>query len=351
MADAIADGGVHNCHACHVLTARKCSVCSVCVFCSMDCEQRAAKVSYARIACAEHMKRTRTPDNLGASAIHYVMLPRTPIVARDLQGNIGADQLSQRMWEILFHGAKHYMHLLLAASPSTLFEKTAFGMPVVLMGTYENLSAGFQRLNFPLGTPDQAASMVLTNAARLAKAQLRDAFHQRAVFVVGTTRLEPSPIIHFDVVYVLAHGDCTWTIKGIKPLWAQTLTYTTNRHYKMHFRPHGHVPTAPLHSVALVEKALKQAQTAPLLGHATHALTLMAFEHGRNEEMPSLSSEASSATAPPPSPAPPPAPPPAPLPAPEMDLKAMRAQALAAAEASTEPPAWTQQLLEALPRT
>lgn len=344
----MADDEVHNCHACHMLTARKCSVCGVCVFCSMDCEQRAAKVSYARIACAEHMKRTRTrtPENLGASAIHYVMLPRTPIVARDLQGKLGADQLSQRMWEILFHGAKHYMHLLLAASPSTLFEKTAFGMPVVLMGTYDNLSAGFQRLNFPLGTPDQAAEMVLTNAARLAKAQLRDAFHQRALFVVGTTRLEPSPIVHFDVVYVLAHGGCTWTIKGIKPLWAQTLTYTTNRHYKMHFRPHGRVPTTPLHSVALVEKALKQAQTAPLQGIVCHSLDLLAYEDGEYEKKkkPSLSSEASSeassSAAPPPS-----APPPL-----EMNQEAIRAQALAAAKASKEAPPWTQQLLKALPQ-
>ena len=58
---------VHNCHACHILTSRKCSVCGVCVFCTTDCEQRAAKLSYARIACAEHMKRTRVPENLGAS--------------------------------------------------------------------------------------------------------------------------------------------------------------------------------------------------------------------------------------------------------------------------------------------
>lgn len=348
MADATTDNEVHNCHACHMLTARKCSECGVCVFCSMDCEQRADKVSYARIACAEHMKRTRTPENLGTSAIHYVMLPRTPIVARDLQGNLAAEQLSQRMWDVLFHGAKHYMHLLLAATPSTLFEKTAFGMSVVLMGTYDNLSAGFQRLNFPLGTTDQAASMVLTNAARLAMAQLHNAFHQRALFVVGTTRLEPSPIIHFDVVYVLAHGGCTWTIKGIKALWAQTLAYTTNRHYKMHFCPHGHVPTEPLHSVALVEKALRQAQTAPLQGFVSHSLDLLGYEEEKYaKKNPSLSSEASSSAA---AATPPSAPPPAPPPAPAMDLEAMRAQALAAAEASTEPPAWTQQLLKALPQ-
>ena len=61
----MADNDVHNCHACHMLTSRTCSVCGVCVFCSMDCEQRAAKVSYARIACAEHMKGLRVPENLG----------------------------------------------------------------------------------------------------------------------------------------------------------------------------------------------------------------------------------------------------------------------------------------------
>ena len=241
------------------------------------------------------MKGTRVRENLGASAIHYVMLPRTPIDARNLQkGKLEANQLSQRMWEVLFHGAKHYMHLLLAASPSTLFEKTTFGMSVVLMGTHDSLSAGFQRLNYPLGTPDQAAGMVLTNAAKLARAQLCDALHQRALFVVGTTVLEPSPNVHFDAVYaVLDYGK--WTIKGIKPLWAQTLTYTNNRHYKMHFRPSGRVPVAPLHTLPLVEKALTQAQTAPLPVTAE------------------------------------PAPAPAPAMDPAMDLEAMRAQTLAAA--------------------
>ena len=148
------------------------------------------------------------------------------------------------MWEILFHGAKHYMHLLLAASPSTLFEKTAFGMSVVLMGTCDNLSAGFQRLNYPLGQPGQAAEHGASpTRPSLRVRSSRNAFHQRAVFVVGTTQLEPTPIVHFDAVYVVTSPDGTWTIKGIKPLWAQTLTDTTNRHYKMHFRPNGHVPT------------------------------------------------------------------------------------------------------------
>ena len=337
----MADGDeVHNCHACHMLTSRKCSVCGVCVFCTTDCEQRAAKLSYARIACAEHVKRTRVPENLGASAVHYVMLPRTAIDSPSLKKReLGNSQLSQRMWEVLFHGAKHYMHLLLAASPSTVFEKTAFGMSVVLMGTCDNLSAGFQRLSYPLGQPGQAAELVLTNAAKLARAQLRNAFHQRALFVVGTTQLEPTPIVHFDAVYVVTSPDGTWTIKGIKPLWAQTLTDTTNRHYKMHFRPNGHVPMAPLHSVALVEKALTQAQTAP----------------------PPVAPAAAPAAAPAPAPAPAAAP--APLGGEEgeampsatsslsaMDMKAMREQALAAAKASKEAPPWTQQLLKALPQ-
>ena len=77
---------VHCCQACHVLTDRKCSVCGVCVFCSIDCEKRAERMSMARIACAEHQKGTRAPENLGASAIHYVMLPLTPIDSRGLKG-------------------------------------------------------------------------------------------------------------------------------------------------------------------------------------------------------------------------------------------------------------------------
>jgi hypothetical protein len=328
------DNEVHNCHACHMLTSRKCSVCGVCVFCSWDCEQRAAKVSYARIACAEHMKGTQVPENLGASAVHYVMLPRTPIDASNLQSSkIGANQLSQRMWEILFHGAKHYMHLLLAASPSTLFEKSVFGMSVVLMGACDNLGAGFQRLNYPLGAPDQAAALVLTNASKLAHAQLKDAFHKRALFVVGTTVLEPSPIIHFDAVYaVLDNGK--WTIKGIKPIWAQTLTYTNNRHYKMHFRPNGHVPMAPLHTLSLVEKALTQAQTAPLpaaVAPAPAPAPAPPLEEAA-EEVPSLSSGSSSSE----------------TPQTAWGRESMLAQALAAAKASKEAPPWTQQLLEAL---
>lgn len=336
MANPTVDNEVHNCHACHMLTSRKCSVCGVCVFCSIDCEQRASKVSYARIACAEHVKGERAPENLGSSAIHYMMLPRTPIEPRHLQvGKIGANQLSQRMWEVLFHGAKHYMHLLLAASPSTLFEKTVFGMSVVLTGAYDNLGAGFQRLSYPLGSPDQAAALVLANASKLARAQLEHATYKRAVFVVGTAVLEPSPIVHFDVVYaVLDNGE--WTIKGIKPVWAQTLTYTDNRHYKMHFRPNGHVPMVPLHTLALVETALSpppadplQTQPpAPTPSETPQARPQAPDPEPEEEGVPSLSSE----TRPP-----------------AMDRESMLAQALAAAKESKEAPPWTQQLLEALP--
>ena len=256
---------VHCCQACHTLTDRKCSVCGVCVFCSTDCEERAERMSLARVACAEHQKGTRAPENLGTSSIHYVMLPMTPIEARGLKGQkLQGEKLSQRVWEILFYGAKHYLHLLLAASPSILFEKTAFGMSTVLVGESENLSAGFQRLNYPLGKPNQAAAMVITNAAKLARAQLDGALLQRAVFVVGSVRLDPSPVVHFDVIYAELADD-KWTVKAIKPLWEQTLTHHTKqeRHYKMHFRPNGNVPTWPIHPLALVEKALKRSQTTP----------------------------------------------------------------------------------------
>ena len=186
-----------------MLTSRKCSVCGVCVFCTTDCEQRAAKLSYARIACAEHMKRTRVPENLGASAVHYVMLPRTAIDSPSLKKReLGNAQLSQRMWEVLFHGAKHYMHLLLAASPSTVFEKTAFGMSVVLMGTCDNLSAGFQRLSYPLGQPGTGG---------------RAGAHQRGQACACAARATPST----------SGPSLSWARRSSSPRRSSTLTPST----------------------------------------------------------------------------------------------------------------------------
>ena len=347
---------VHCCQACHTLTDRKCSVCGVCVFCSTDCEKRAERMSMARIACAEHKKGTRAPENLGASAIHYVMLPLTPIMDHGLGEKCLSEKRSQRMWEILFHGAKHYLHLVLAASPSTLFEKTAFGMSVALIEGYENLCAGFQRLNYPLGKPNQAAAMVITNAANLALAQFDGAYLQRAVLVVGTTRIDPLPLIHFDAIYVVLENE-KWTIKAIKPLWAQTLTHTKkDRHYKMHFRPDGHVPTWPLHPLALVEKALTRSQTTPPKTEPSSPALAPA-------PAPAPAPTAAPTAAPPPSPdrrhqepPPPPYPTPYSLPPPHpasetaTDWETHLERARAQAEATTEAPPWTQQLLQALSR-
>ena len=140
------------------------------------------------------------------------------------------------MWEILFHGAKHYMHLLLAASPSTLFEKTAFGMSVVLMGKCENLSAGFQRLNYPLGNPNQAAAMVITNAAKLARAQLARRVPPAGGLRRGHAQLDPSPVVHFDAIYARADDDVD-RLRLSSPFGHRLLPTPANRHYKMHFRP------------------------------------------------------------------------------------------------------------------
>lgn len=341
------DDDVHCCQACHVLTDRKCSVCGVCVFCSTDCEKRAERMSMARIACAEHKKGTRTPENLGASAIHYVMLPLTPIADHGLGKKQLSEKRSQRMWEILFHGAKHYMHLVIAASPSTLFEKTAFGMSVALIDGYENLCAGFQRLNYPLGTPNKAAAMVIANVANLARAQLSDThLQQRAVLVVGTTKTDPSPLIHFDAIFVVLDNN-KWTIKATKPLWAQTLTYTDNRHYKMHFRPDGHVPAWPLHPLALIEKALTRSQTTP---RKTAPLSPLLSAPQVPTPAPPPSPDPHQAPPQPPYPTPYSLPPPHPLSETETDWETHLLRAQAQAEAATEVPPWTQQLLQALPQ-
>ena len=79
------------------------------------CEASAAKASRARIACAEHHKRTRVPENLGASAAHFVMLPTTPLRL----GRAPASASSQVQWEALCHATQHYMYLLLSCSSSS----------------------------------------------------------------------------------------------------------------------------------------------------------------------------------------------------------------------------------------
>lgn len=325
MAEDAPEVEVHHCQACHLPTSRKCNVCRVCIFCSAACEERAAQASRARIACAEHAKRTRAPENLGASAAHFVMLPTTPLRL----DRAPASAPSQVLWEALFHATQHYMYLLLSCSSSTVHERTAFGMAVVIVDDTV-LGAGCQRCAFPVGKRTDAAAMMIGNMAALAHAQLADASEcrvQRAMLVSGVVQTKEAPVVHFDAIYVVRDGaDDAWTIRGIKPLWAQTLLASKTGHgfYTMHYRPSGHAPTNTRHALALVERALTPARTSP----------------------PAAAPEAPSAPAPA-AQAPPQAPGPASAPAPA-SWEALRAQAQAEAAATTEAPPWTAQLQEAL---
>lgn len=317
---------VHHCQACHLPSSRKCSACRVCIFCSVECEASAAKASRARIACAEHQKRPRAAENLGPSAAHFVMLPTTPLKLPRLES-----ASSQVLWEALFHGAQHYMYLLLSCSSSLVHERTAFGMAVVIVDD-ARLGAGCQRCAFPVGKRSDAAAMMIGNMAALAHAQLATSPVQRAVLVSGVVQTKEAPLVHFDAIYVVREDvNGAWTIRGIRPLWAQTLTETEtgNGFYKMHYRPTGHAPTNTRHALALVERALTPARTSP----------------------PASAPEAPAPGAPPaPAPAaqaPPQSPRPESAPAPTT-WEALRARARAEAEATTEAPQWTEQLREAL---
>ena len=104
------DDDGHNCQACHLLTSRKCSVCGVCSFCSGECELQAARVCNARVACHMHMARAQERENIGEVALHLRMLPGVPV-------EIPKNAPSHHLWDVLFHGAKHYLHLLFACTP------------------------------------------------------------------------------------------------------------------------------------------------------------------------------------------------------------------------------------------
>ena len=348
---------VHCCQACHTLTDRKCSVCGVCFFCSGRCEFNAANACLARVACHMHMRRARAPENVGEHALHLRMLP---IVGVELP----KDPPSQHLWDVLFHGAKHYLHLLFACTPCTVYKNTVFGMATVLRDDEGRtcLAAGFQRLAYVLGERDQAEAMAIGNAADLAHSLLvDDSPAQRAVLLAGAINEkyangEWRAALQFDALFLSRDDDNTWTIQGVKPVWAQTLNEKDERLYTMHYQPKGDVPEACLLRLSVAERALTPAQTHPPAP----------APEAEPEEMPSLSSEASSLSEEwyqqPPRPrhrraraAPPQAPPPAPGPAPDppapasaLDWEAYREEARARAEATAEAPPWTEQLREAL---
>lgn len=344
------DGTVgHHCQACHLLTSRKCSVCGVCSFCSGKCEFQAARACDARVACHMHMARTRERENLGEAALHLRMLPTVRV-------EMPTNPPSQHLWDVLFHGAKHYLHLLFACTPSTLSHKTVFGMSVVLT-VDGHLSAGFQRMAYPVGAREDAVRMVLGNMADLARSQLTDAPTQRAVLVTGVCHYAEE--IQFDALFVTRDSGNTryeWTIQGIKPVWTQTLTKTAEFTYKMHYRPEGGVPDAALLQLSVAERALTPAQrAAPPAPASQPPAPKPRRRSARQKSQPRRAFPQALPQAPPQ--APPPTrdpsptatPAPAQAPVPERMLQSLRAQALSAAAASDKAPAWTAQLLQALP--
>ena len=272
-----------HCQACHLPTTRSCSVCGVCFFCSGRCEFNAANACLARVACHMHMRRGREPENVGEAALHLRMLPAVGV-------ELPEDPPSQHLWDVLFRGAKHYLHLLFACTPSTVYKNTVFGMATVLRDDegQTNLAAGFQRLDYVLGERDDAEAMVIGNAADLAHSLLvDDSPAQRAVLLVGVidekyVKGEWRAALQFDALFLSRDNDNMWTIQGVKPAWVQTLNEKDERLYTMHYQPKGDVPEMWLLRLSVAERALMSKQT--------HRPT--PAPEADSEEMPSLSSEA-----------------------------------------------------------
>lgn len=329
-----------HCQACHLPTTRSCSVCGVCFFCSGRCEFNAANACLARVACHMHMARARTraPENVGEAALHLRMLPT-------VAAGLPEDPPSQHLWDVLFHGAKHYLHLLFACTPTTVYKNTVFGMATVLRDDEGSacLAAGFQRLAYVVGKRDDAEAMVIGNAADLARSLLvDDSPAQRAVLLTGAINervVDDAWVeaLQFDALFVTRDDDDTWTIQGIKPMWTQTLTKKDERLYTMHYRPTGNVPARPHLRLALAERALTPAQASP-----------------RASEPQEVPSPPRARASPPQAPRPAPGPareprPPASAPSPKW-WEAQRERARAEAEATTVAPPWTEQLRTALLR-
>ena len=251
------------CQSCHTLTSRKCSVCNVCIYCSAECEAKAATLCFADVACKLHRDLPYEDTNIGSAAAHFLMLPST-------QTDLTHRASPQLRWTALHNAAVHYLHILLACSPSRLFQKTAFGIAAVLTPEFR-YSCGCQRIRF-LGKTSQAAAKIVTNMGKLALAQmgeerikaprLRDKDGARderqAVIVSGfvaKAHNEPSYVMHFDSIYV-THANNVWTVRRVQPLWAQKLTPLDHKLYTMSFKPDGCVPPKERHPLALVESAL-----------------------------------------------------------------------------------------------
>jgi len=268
------------CQGCHALTSRKCSVCNVCIYCSSECEAKAATLCFADVACKLHLSLPHEDTNLGPAAAHFLMLPST-------QTDLTARASPQLRWTALHNAAVHYLHILLACSPSRVHHKTAFGMAAVLTPEFR-YSCGCQRINFPFGKTSQAAAKIVGNMGKLALAQmgtarrappsLRDADgaqdERQAIivsgFVVkcqGNLSHEPSqPVVHFDTIYV-THSNNAWTVRSVQPLWEQKLKLLDHKLYEMPFKPEGRVPDKERHPLPLLESALNPPPADPSRAH------------------------------------------------------------------------------------
>ena len=282
------------CQQCHTLTSRKCSVCSVCIYCSGECEAKAATLCFADVACKLHRALPHEETNIGSASAHFLMLPST-------QTDLTARASPQLRWTALHNAAVHYLHILLACSPSRLYQKTAFGMAAVLTPEFR-YSCGCQRLRF-LGKTSQVATKIVGNMGKLALAQmgeerrgtprLRDddgaRDERQAVIVSGfvakSRTNNSSYVVHFDCIYV-THNKNAWTVRRVQPLWEQKLTPLDHKLYKMDFKPDGCVPSNERHPLPLLESALNPPAAQP------PAPPLPTMEE--MERMPSLGSVGSS---------------------------------------------------------
>lgn len=326
---------LEHCQYCHKLSYRKCKQCSVCSYCSEECEQKAEDKCCGRVACAIHIRGSKVEGNLDEDKIRIQMLPSlVTSVTRPWTS-------SQMRWEALFHGAKHFLHVLLASTNARLYVNTAFGMSIVLSPN-GYLCAGFERIVF-LGTRDAAASRAIRNAGELAWDMIQwneasyptvepktfrapEVDENRAILVAARLSLSR---LHFDACFVTRTNESSWTIKQIKPLWEQRLVPDGHHFYKMHFKPTGGVPSSTKLSLELAERGLSPPEPAPA----------------------SPPRDAAPAPGPTLRPGPPPAPRPASAPVPQgweefrlRELEKARQQA----QAQVEAPPWTEQLRAAL---
>lgn len=261
---------LEHCQFCHKLSYRKCALCNVCSFCSEKCEQNAEDRCRGRVACTMHIQNPAVEGNLDLDKIRIQMLPY-------LETSVTRPWKSSEMrWDALFHGAKHFLHLLLANTNSRLYVNTAFGMSIVLSHN-GYLCAGFERLVFH-GTRDAAASRATRNAGKLAWKTIQwneasyptvepktfratEVYEDRAILVVARLSLST---LHFDACFVTRTDGDSWTIQHIRPLWAQRLVPDGDNFYKMHFKPMGMVPSSTLLRLELAERGLSPPEQAPV---------------------------------------------------------------------------------------